>query len=144
MIGTLLVKSIFKTIQVFDNIVDAKLFTSKLESEGIRCYFENESVMNLDPLLNFAVGGIKVMVEEEDYDVALEYVKAYSTRPIVLENGETLTCPNCHSDQIQGGYSKIDDAKSFIGVIIGLMLLVIPFLQRDKYNCTQCNTVFDK
>ena len=132
----------FITIRTFDNSIEARLFSSKLESMGITCFLENESTMTLDPLLNYAIGGIQVTVEKHNYDLAKRLAEEYSQHPIVDQDGKTTACPKCKSSQIDNGYSKIDDAKSVFGIILGLMFFVVPFLDRNKYRCTQCNHIF--
>ena len=133
----------FITIRTFDNSIEARLFSSKLESMGITCFLENESTMTLDPLLNYAIGGIQVTVEKHNYDLAKRLAEEYSQHPIVDQGGKTTTtCPKCKSSQIDNGYSKIDDAKSVFGIILGLMFFVVPLLDRNKYRCTQCNHIF--
>jgi len=134
----------FKTVQVFDNAIDARLFSSKLESEGIACFIENESTMTLDPLLNYAVGGVPVLVEEEDYKAAVQLMDAVAKSPLVGEDGKEVVCPRCKSTNIQTGFSSVDSAQSVMGLILGLMLFVVPFLNRDKYRCVNCNCIFKR
>jgi len=42
-----------------------------LESNGVRVSFRDELIINIDPFLSNALGGIKMYVAEEDYDLAI-------------------------------------------------------------------------
>ena len=45
---------------------------SKLESEGISCFLFDENIVNLNPLYNMAVGGIKLKINRNDITAATE------------------------------------------------------------------------
>ena len=49
----------------YDNYVPAHIAMGRLKEEGIECWLKDENTVTIDPILANAVGGIKLMVEEE-------------------------------------------------------------------------------
>ncbi|PTM03401.1 MAG: hypothetical protein DA405_10495 [Bacteroidetes bacterium] len=48
------------TLKTFDNLVEAHLIKSKLESDDLPCFLFDENIMALNPLYNLTVDGIKL------------------------------------------------------------------------------------
>ncbi|HQW82862.1 MAG TPA: DUF2007 domain-containing protein, partial [Ferruginibacter sp.] len=65
----------FKQIASYDNFMLANMTMGLLTENGIKCQMKDEHIVTMDPLLNAAVGGIKLLVEEKDYDKALALMK---------------------------------------------------------------------
>ncbi len=66
--------------QVFSDAIQAHMLFNKLDSEGIECYLYDENIVSINPFLDAAVGGIKVMIKEEDLEKAtLIYNSDYSS-----------------------------------------------------------------
>lgn len=55
---------------------EAYIAKSHLDAEGIDCFITNENLLTINPLLSNAVGGVKLMVREEDYERAKEILEA--------------------------------------------------------------------
>lgn len=114
-----------------------------LESEGIVTILKDELTTQVNNLYSNAVGGVKVMVRDEDYEQAQEMLKrgGYITaeKPQKLEivyltsTTNKKQCPFCHSENI--GKKKSPDV---ITLIISMMLNVIfPFFRRTDM-CFDC------
>jgi DNA-directed RNA polymerase subunit RPC12/RpoP len=119
---------------------EAYLFKGKLESEGIEVFLQNENIINTDPLLSTALGGVKLFVNSEDVLQSrqiLEAIPEYS----LDDKGELLTCPNCGSQKIFMT-TTIKDIKSFLAFIYGLITLSMPLFSKQKYKCENCNFEF--
>jgi hypothetical protein len=64
---------------------------NKLEEEGIQCFVKDENIVQIVPLYGIALGGIKLMVEQQDVERALiilqenEFIPILETKP-TLEN----------------------------------------------------------
>jgi hypothetical protein len=97
-----------KTIPIgnFPYHADAAVLIGRLEAEDIRCFLNNEHLVNANPLLSNAVGGIDVSVRESDYERAMLIVKEMESNKktsLQTENGfegytkVTVFCPNCDS-----------------------------------------------
>lgn len=52
----------FVNIRSFENYILAHIALGRLQEEYISCYLQDENTVTVDPLLTFAVGGIKLMV----------------------------------------------------------------------------------
>lgn len=57
-----------------NNLMIAHVFKKNLESEGIRCFMENENITAAHPLLANAVGGIIINVQEKDVEKARKII----------------------------------------------------------------------
>ena len=56
----------FVVVAVFNLPTDIPIIKSILEHEGIPYFFENETIVSIDPLASIAYGGIKLKVHPED------------------------------------------------------------------------------
>ena len=119
---------------------EAYLFKGKLESEGVEVFLQNENTINTDPLLSYALGGVKIFVNSEDVLKArhiLDSIPEFS----VDDKGELLSCPNCGSQKVNMA-TTIKDVKSFMAFIYGLLTLSMPLFSKQKYKCESCNFEF--
>lgn len=121
----------YKQLAVFEYSTEAQLIKSKLESENIRTMLMDEKTIDSDPLISQAIGGVKLLVHNDDLDNAIviynrvrEYVKD--------EYGNDMICPNCSSNKI-----LISDLERK-----NLFYMLFPFFESKKYICNVCKTVF--
>jgi hypothetical protein len=56
----------------FDNYVTANITLGMLLESGINCHLKDEYTVTIDPLLSPAVGGIKIMVAEQQVQRAAD------------------------------------------------------------------------
>ena len=66
------------TFRVFNTPIEAHMLKTKLESEGIPCFLQDEHIVSINPLYNYAVGGIKLNIWESDQEEAekiLEHIE---------------------------------------------------------------------
>jgi hypothetical protein len=59
----------FITIAVFNFPQEIVVLKSILENEGIVHYFENETIVSVDPFASIAFGGIKLKIHPNDREV---------------------------------------------------------------------------
>lgn len=85
----------FVEIGVFENYVDAHITKGQLEESGIRCWLKDENTLSMNPMWNQALGGIKLMVAEEDLEDARELMMKYG------ESRQKFTCPACGSTNVE-------------------------------------------
>ena len=86
----------FIILQSFNNYVDAHLLMSRLESEEIDCWLQDENTVTINPIWTNAVGGIKLMVSKEHYPRALEIF-----REIEHNRKQQVACPKCGGHNIE-------------------------------------------
>jgi len=59
----------FVVVAVFNLPTDIPIIKSILEHEGIPYFFENETIVSIDPFASIAYGGIKLKVHRNDAEV---------------------------------------------------------------------------
>jgi hypothetical protein len=58
------------TIKTFSDVHDANICKGQLESEGIKCFLNNETFIGSNPLLQNAVGGYQLQCSQQDAEKA--------------------------------------------------------------------------
>lgn len=56
----------YVTLKRFDTAIEAHIIKNALDAEGVVCQLLDENIVTLNPMLNFAVGGIRLQVLEQD------------------------------------------------------------------------------
>ncbi len=116
----------------------AHLDFAKLSDEGIEALIKDENLVSINPVYAQAVGGIKLLVKDEDYTKALavlncnEYELLKNEYPDE-EISEQIKCSNC-------GSINIFQKGSWIVGIFFLILAFIPFTtKKSTYICLDCS-----
>jgi DNA-directed RNA polymerase subunit RPC12/RpoP len=123
---------------------------SKLESEGITCFVQNELTAQVLPHYSNAVGGVKLQVRESDLTQALEILKE-TEQTLIDEEAENLqtedqqtmrkksdiTCPLCGSDEVV----KTKKA-GWVFLLTSLLFLLPTVFLKKKYYCFDCKQEF--
>jgi DNA-directed RNA polymerase subunit RPC12/RpoP len=128
----------FKQIASFDNFMLANMTLGLLQQNDINCHLKDENIVTIDPLLNPAVGGIKLLVFEADFDRAKELIRDAETAYL-----KDIACPKCqgHSLVVE---EKINNPESFWGKLKNQIAYGQSATYSKKYRCTNCNTLFDE
>lgn len=132
------------TLKVFDTAIEAHILKNKLEGDGILCFIMDENIVTLNPLLNFAVGGIRLQINEEDLKKAKEHLDELEQQPYTDDQGSIIKCPNCESDKIYSDFKSMKDAKGFIAMVAAFLFSAFPIYSKSVYKCKKCNVEFDK
>ena len=132
------------TIRTFDNSIDSHIWKSKLESEGIKCYLFDENMVSLNLLYNITVGGIKLKINESDFEKANKLIEDIESLPYKTENNEILECPNCKSNNLISDYKSIKGIKGILSFITSLFFMIFPFYFKRVYKCEECGTEFNQ
>lgn len=130
------------TIKTFDNAPEAHVFRIKLENSGIDSYIFDEETITLDPLMTIALGGIKLKVDETDFDAALNIITEIENTPLTNDNNEILKCPKCESSELYTGFKSMRGIKGIISIIISFFILVYPLSVKNVYKCKKCGNEF--
>lgn len=131
----------FKTIASYRDLLLAELAKSKLESEGIYCFLENENLVGVNWLYSFAVGGVKVRVKAEDVEAALEILNKDQSS-VLDEMEEDFPPPTQDEVCSKCGSSNLEllDASRKAGALS--LLLAFPFIFfRKRYRCKDCGHI---
>jgi len=130
-----------KTIKSFSDTFDANIVKARLESEGIECYLEHESVVNIAWMSSDAIGGLKLKVNENDYERAMNIINSgidfneadefVQDEDVETHNGKR--CPVCNSQAIiETVYPKV---LSFFFSLFGFVSEK-SYIKKD--NCSNC------
>ena len=121
----------YSVLAVFEYSTEAQLIKSKLDSENIRTMLMDEKTIDSDPLISQAIGGVKLLVHNNDMN---EATKVYNrVREYVKDkNGDPMTCPNCASQKIL--FSDLERRNLFF--------MLFPFFERTRFICNVCKTIF--
>ncbi|MFK7787340.1 MAG: DUF2007 domain-containing protein [Crocinitomicaceae bacterium] len=132
------------TVKVFNTAIEAHIVQNRLEGEGIASYIMDENIVTLNPLLNFAVGGVRLQVNKVDVESARQVISEIDAAPLTDEEDKSIMCPNCQSTDLYTDFKSMKDAKGVIAMITALFFSVFPLYSKSVYKCKKCNTEFDK
>ena len=119
----------YHILDAFDYVADAELIKAKLESEGIHVVLKDANILQADPFIASAIGGVKVMVFREDREKAEEIYNAIR-RYAIDANGDPVRCPNCKAARSE----RYHDRSNFWNRLF-------PFLEPLKYRCLNCEMI---
>lgn len=141
------------TLRTYTSQSELAVVRSLLDSEGIETIVLNENLIQVQPFLSNAIGGIKLQVFEEDYEKAdkilteaslasphnntVDEEKSDDTGDPEDKNSKQLRCPFCNSDEV------VREKFSLPVFAISILLLgaPIPFISR-RYHCFDCGRDF--
>jgi DNA-directed RNA polymerase subunit RPC12/RpoP len=128
----------FKQIASFDNFMLANMTLGLLQENEISCHLKDENIVTIDPLLNPAVGGIKLMVEDKDYEQALALIKDAEAAYL-----KDIPCPYCKSNAL-AVEEKINKPESFWGKLKNQIAYGQTSTYSKKYRCQHCKSLLDE
>ena len=133
-------QSNFKLIGRFQYSAEAIIFKGKLESEGVEVFMRDNYTVDSNPLYSNAVGGVKLYVNNDDFDKATNVFSDISQYSLD-DNKKLRKCPKCGAEQIEM-VTSIKDLKSFLAFLFSGFLMTIPFYAKHKYKCDNCKFEF--
>jgi len=104
----------------------------QLEAEGIRAYLQDENTVTINPILSQAIGGIKLMVYEEQMPRANELLNA-----IEEEYRRSLPCPKCGSFNIHS-VTNTKKAINWFSAILSSLFASYAVPVENIYRCFTC------
>lgn len=121
----------YTILTTFPYSTEAQITKSKLEDEGISVMLLDEKTVDSDPLISQAIGGVKLLVSNNDFEKAL--VIFNEIRPYEVDaNGNPIQCPSCKSNRIL--IAPLERKNLF--------LMLFPFFEKTKHICNDCKTIF--
>lgn len=132
----------FFTLKTFDNSINAHILKAALEAEGIECFIIDENIVTLNPLYNFAVGGIKLKVLEGDKEKAIGVLIKIENTPYLDEKEQVIKCPSCNSTELYTDFKSMKGAKGILSVITSFLFTIFPIYFNSVYKCKKCNKEF--
>ena len=128
----------FVPVAVYTNYIDANIMLGRMQEDGIDCWLKDENIVTIDPILTNAVGGIKLMVAENERMKALQWLWE-----INKEKKATISCPKCNSHNLEY-VSTPRKPGNWLSVLIGVFITSFAPPVEQVYHCFDCGTEFDK
>lgn len=128
----------FKKIASYDNFMLANMTLGLLQQNDINCHLKDENIVTIDPLLNPAVGGIKLMVEEGDYAAANVLMKEAEENYL-----KEIACPKCNGHDLVAE-EIINNPQGLWGKLKNQLAYGQSSTYKKQYVCTSCKTVFSE
>jgi hypothetical protein len=115
--------------------VEADLLVSRLVDEGIDARLVNRQTLSIIPIWTVALGGIRVLVPGDQYDVALQLLEKLNAGETALPDEEPEKCPKC------GNRKVMERRLGLLGALraffFGLGGTPLPAVQLEK-RCRWC------
>ena len=121
----------YKILAVFEYSTEAHVTKSKLDSEGFKTMLMDEKTIDSDPLISNAIGGVKLLVHQNDFEKALKIYNEIRTYQ-KDKNGNDIFCPNCKSSKVL--IAPIQRKNVFY--------MLFPFFEKTRHICNDCKTIF--
>ena len=126
----------FKQIATYDNYMLANMTMGLFTENDIKCQLKDEHIITMDPLLNAAIGGIKLLVEEKDYDRAVALMTEAENDYL-----KDIHCSKCNSLSLTVE-EKTNNPTDFWGKLKNQVLFGQTSTYSKQYRCTNCNQSF--
>ena len=129
-----------KAFRAYSDATEANIVLGKLQANGVPCFLTNEHTNGLLWHMSIAIGGIQLMLHDNDFDRALEILSEEPT-PITNEERGTVRCPNCGSNNVKFG-PKTRSKYGVWGLIASLVFVVPAPVVRKGFHCFYCELDF--
>ena len=119
------------TLKSFDNYFLGNLTLTKLQDAGIECYLYNETGATVLPLGCNAIGGIKLVVKEEDFETASKLMEQFDEEYI-----KSVKCPRCGEADFVFVTKEI--TTNYITTLLNKLLSGNTIDTHNVYYCENC------
>jgi hypothetical protein len=96
-------------IAAFIHPMDAYLVKTRMDWEGVECFLFDEYVIAVNWFYSLVVGGVRLMVRESEFPLAIEILRREPEEPdfldIIGESADWPQCPRCTSCKV--GYESL-------------------------------------
>jgi hypothetical protein len=123
----------FIPVWSYDNYVPAHIAMGRLKEDNIECWLKDENTVTIDPILSNAVGGIKLMVAEDDAKKAWELLNQ-----LQKEYKAGMVCSSCGSSNIEL-VSTPRKPLTWLSAISTFILGDYALAPDKVYHCFDCN-----
>ena len=125
-------------LQRFDNYFFANITYTKLQDAGIECFLRDENTVTVDPLISNAIGGIKLEVEESQFELAVELMKGAEVAYL-----NDIDCPYCKKTGLTAE-EKINKPETFWGKLKNQIAYGQTETYSKKYRCQHCKSIMNE
>ncbi|MDW6004113.1 putative signal transducing protein [Vibrio mangrovi] len=122
---------------------EAHIAKASLDSAGIESYIADEYTVNTQWLYSDAIGGVRLMVaEEEAYEACQllnsDFSESVESEADVIEESKDI-CPHCGSSNLVV-YTKGKRPAFLVFLLLGFPL----FFYKHGYKCNECGMFSEK
>ena len=114
----------------------ANMTLGLLEGNDINCHLKDENIVMIDPFLSPAIGGIKLMVADVQFDRAIDIIKEAEDSYI-----KQIPCAICKNYSLTVE-EKINDPQTFWGKLKNQIAYGQTAIYQKQYRCNNCNNLF--
>jgi DNA-directed RNA polymerase subunit RPC12/RpoP len=126
------------TLKTFDNYFFANITYTKLQDAGIECFLRDQNTVLADPLLSNAIGGIKLEVAEDDFELATELMRGAEQAYL-----DDIVCPYCNTAGLNAE-EKINKPETFWGKLKNQIAYGQTETYSKKYRCQHCKSLMNE
>ena len=119
------------TLRSFDNYFIASITLTKLQDAGVECFLKDEHTVTIDPILSNAIGGIKLVVNEEHAEEAKKILQQFDEEYL-----QSVKCPQCGAAAIT--LVSKPGASNFITAIFTWLFSSYAIAPESVYQCGKC------
>ncbi|PAW94535.1 hypothetical protein CKK33_13965 [Mucilaginibacter sp. MD40] len=121
----------------------AHIVRTRLEDNGIPCFIADDNVIAANPLLNTAVGGIKLKIFERDLERCREILAGEpdlheQDHVETDEHDQAVVCPYCASTNVT--HLQQDGGGSGL---LSALTSMFTFKGPEQWHCNNCQQNFD-
>ncbi len=125
-------------MQSFTNYIDAHIILGRLKDEGIDCWLRNEATTTIIPIWTTAIGGIQLMVVQEQLQRA-----SVLLQQMAEEKKVNRLCPVCFSHNVEY-INSIRRPVNWLSAFVTFILGDFALMPEQRYHCFHCGAEFDK
>jgi predicted RNA-binding Zn-ribbon protein involved in translation (DUF1610 family) len=119
------------TLRSFDNYFLASITLTKLQDAGVECYLKDEHTVTIDPILSNAIGGIKLVVKEQDAEEAKKILQQFDEEYL-----QSVKCPQCGAAAIT--LVSKPGVKNFVTAVLTWVFSDYAVAAENIYQCSKC------
>jgi predicted Zn-ribbon and HTH transcriptional regulator len=123
-------------LRSFNNYIEANIVLNMLRHSHVLCHLKDENILTIDPLLNFAVGGMKLMVHHSQVETAWDLMDMAEEEYL-----KHIACPVCKSHSLRA-VSITKEHKCKLGGLASMLLNGHSLEVTKVYRCNKCGYDF--
>jgi hypothetical protein len=131
----------FLTIKTFESAIEAEMLKAKFASEGIDSYLFDENITTLMPHLNLAIGGIKLKIDERDFNKATQLIDKIYSSTLTDDNDMHIHCPKCDSSDIYN-FKSFKNPAGILALMMSFFTITLPIYHKQVHKCNVCDFEF--
>lgn len=128
----------FVILKSFANYIDAHILLGRLEEEGIQCWLKNENTTTIMPIWTTALGGIQLMVNQDQVERASNLLKEFER-----ERKKTIKCPKCSSEDVEY-INTMRKPINWLSAALSFLAGDVAIMPEQRYHCFSCGHEFEK